>query len=155
MLSDAMIHQHTLSFPDIELKASYINGVYKSSSFVINDISWMLKLEVVEGHGDEGATIGRSLFYQLQPKLNSFSEHNQISARFVAISGPINEANADIHHHLFKVMNRSDSDSSSDSDCDPPESPEYKLYLASTEECNKLLSSRTIRLRLIISFDIS
>jgi len=51
-----------------------------------------LKLEVVEGYDDEGATIGRSLFYQLQ-KSFSFNKHNQISARFVAISGSINEAN--------------------------------------------------------------
>lgn len=36
---------------------------------------------------------------------------------------------------IFKVMNCSESDSSIDSDYDPPESPEYELYLGSTEEC--------------------
>jgi len=73
-------------------------------------------LEVAEGHGDDGATVGCSLFYQLH--LNSV-KHTQVSARFVAISGPVIEANADVHCHIFKLTDHdydSDSDTTDSSD---------------------------------------
>ena len=131
-----------VSFSDIKLTAGYVNTTVYESLFSINSISWKLKLEVVEDYNDEGGAVGRSLFYQLQ-LTNTSTKYTQVAARFVAISGPINEGNADIHNHLFKWTDTY------------RESPDYELYLANAEECNKLLSSRTINLRLIISFDVN
>lgn len=140
------IHTHGITllgvFSDVQSSASYNNGtLYQSSSFSINSLSWILRLEVVKVYDENGDTVGRSLLYQLVLcKSGTYSKPNQVSARFVAISGPIIEANADIHTHLFKLSDKE------------PESPYYELYLANSEECNRLLSSQTINLRLIISF---
>jgi len=123
-------------FVDVHLKACYTEGYspklyYESGRFNVCSSIWILKLIIKENR----EMSYRSLNYQLVCKQRL---SNNLLAKFALIAGPLTNIDINIKVNVceFKEMEL--------------ESPEYHLPLVYISDCNRLLSSKVISLRLLI-----
>ena len=123
-------------FVDINFRACYTEEYtpslyYKSSQFSACSTIWMVKLLIKENR----EISCRSLNYQLICK----SSNNNMLVKFALIAGPLsNNIDINIKVNMFEFKNAE------------LETPEYHLPLVHIADCNRLIASKVISLRLII-----
>ena len=121
---------------DVHFKASYTDDYtpslfYESCRVNVCSNTWILKLLIKENK----EISYRSLNYQLICKQRLAGN---LLVKFALIAGPHNHNDINIKVNVFEFKESE------------PETPEYHLPLVHMSDCNRLVSSKTINLRLII-----
>ena len=123
-------------FVDVHLKACYTEDYtpslyYESGRFNVCSNAWAVKLLIKENR----EVSYRSLCYQLLCKQRLSSN---LLVKFALIAGPYHNIDINIKVNVFEFK---------DSEL---ETPEYHVPLVHISDCNRLISSKAINLRLII-----
>ena len=121
-------------YTDVQLSASRTDDFipklfYESNRFCAFDQTWMLKAKV---QGDE-KTIERKFSYQLTCKNKC-----NLEMKYVAVKGPFGDMEMIPELQRFEFAD------------DKRESVYHPVMLKRSSDCNRLLSSKTINLRLIL-----
>lgn len=136
----SLLSHEKVTFSDLQLKPyrtdDFITKLfYESSRFSAFNHQWVIKARVEHDQKDPAHSIQRSLSYQLimKGKVN-----NSFHLKFLALKGPYGDMviKPVVYSHEFS------------SDCQ--ETQYFDLPIADSVECNKLLASKTINLRLIM-----
>lgn len=129
-----------VTFNDLQLKPyrtdDFITKLfYETSRFSALNHSWVIKAKICHDQKDPAHSSSRSLMYQLVLKSKL---QQPFSIHFIALKGPYGEmkVNPVIYRHDFTAESL--------------ESKYVDLPIIDSVECNKLLASKTINLRLII-----
>lgn len=127
-------------FSDLQLKPyrtdDFITKLfYETSRFSAFNLQWVIRAKVIHDQKDPAHSSERSLAYQLVLK----SKITQpMTLHYVVLKGPYGDmkVNPAIYKHEFTAEN--------------VETPHEHLPIIDSIECNKLLASKTINLRVLI-----
>ena len=127
-------------FSDLQLKPyrtdDFITKLfYETSRFSAFNLQWVIRAKVIHESKDPAHSSERSLAYQLVLK----SKVNQpMTVHYVVLKGPYGDTK--VHPAIYKHEFTSESQ----------ETPHQDLPVIDSIECNKLLASKTINLRLLV-----
>ncbi|CAI9737399.1 and histidine-rich 1-like [Octopus vulgaris] len=136
----ALLSYEKITFNDLQLRPfrtdDFITKLfYETSRFSSFQHQWVLKARVDHDQKDPTHSSKRTLSYQLVLKSRT---SNPLKVLFMALKGPYGDLNVTPYVYEFEFSN------------DSTESEYHTLPTVDVLECNKLLASKTINVRLVL-----